>query len=131
VLQKKRSNVKNKNHNILQDDLFTDLCTGTFISVCYSFLLISNKFCNLSLLIGWEGGGSAVRKTYCTVLAHSSKAELWALEAHVHKIAYGPLIDTALYVMLLMQANPLPYLGKWEGVGPGNLDFFGAQMALA
>ncbi len=25
----------------------------------------------------------------------------WALEAHVHKTTYGPLIDTALYVMLL------------------------------
>ncbi len=28
---------------------------------------------------------------------------------------YGPLIDTALYVMLLMWENPL--LGKWDGVG--------------
>ncbi len=35
----------------------------------------------------------------------------WALEAHVHKTAYGPLIDMT------------HYLGKWEGVGP--------QMALA
>jgi hypothetical protein len=33
--------------------------------------------------------------------------------AHVHKITYEPLIDTALYVMLLMQANPL--LGQVGG----------------
>ncbi len=26
--------------------------------------------------------------------------------ARVHKTAYGPLIDTALYLMLLMQPNP-------------------------
>jgi hypothetical protein len=41
----------------------------------------------------------------------------WSLElpfgAHVHKITNGPLIDTALYVMFLMQANPL--LGQVEG----------------
>ncbi len=29
------------------------------------------------------------------------------MEAHVHKTAYGPVIDTALYAMLLMRANPL------------------------
>ncbi len=28
-------------------------------------------------------------------------------ETHVHKITYGSLIDTAMYVMLLMRANPL------------------------
>ena len=27
--------------------------------------------------------------------------------SHVHKITYGPLIDTALYVMRLMGANTL------------------------
>ena len=49
------------------------LCTGAFLNVPYSFLLISNKFCEISLL-HWpmfrdvEGGGaSAVRKIYCTV----------------------------------------------------------------
>ncbi len=51
----------------------------------------------------------------------------WALEALVHKTTYGPLIDTALYVMLLMRANP--FLGQVGG-GPGNLNFFGCQMAL-
>jgi hypothetical protein len=34
----------------------------------------------------------------------------------IHKTTYGPLIDTAPCVMLLMRANPLGYLGKWEGV---------------
>ncbi len=33
--------------------------------------------------------------------------------AHVHKTIYGPMIDMALYVMLLMHANPL--LGQVEG----------------
>ncbi len=37
----------------------------------------------------------------------SPKAELWALEANVHKTTYGPVMDTALYVMLLMRANLL------------------------
>jgi hypothetical protein len=35
---------------------------------------------------------------------------------HVHKTTYGPLIDTALYVMQ---------------VGGGNLDFFGHKMTPA
>jgi hypothetical protein len=32
------------------------LCTGAVLYVCDSFLLISNKFCDLSLL-QWGGGG--------------------------------------------------------------------------
>ena len=35
--------------------------------------------------------------------------------SHVHKISYGHLIDTALYVMCLMGENPL--LGPLEGLG--------------
>ncbi len=35
------------------------------------------------------------------------------LEAHVHKTTYGPVIDTALFVMLLMRENPL--LGQRGG----------------
>jgi len=27
--------------------------------------------------------------------------------AHVYKTTYGPLIDTAMYVMILMRENPL------------------------
>ena len=58
--------------------------------------------------------------TLCTILPH------WGLEgggmgpetAHVHKITYGPLIDTALYVICLMVANPLLWplegLGHWK-----------------
>jgi hypothetical protein len=38
---------------------------------------------------------------------------MYALEAHVHKTTYGPLIDMALYVMLLMRENPL--LGQVGG----------------
>jgi hypothetical protein len=28
-------------------------------------------------------------------------------------------------------AGSIHFLGKWEGVGPKNLDFFGPQMAFA
>ncbi len=42
------------------------------------------------------------------------------------KTTYGPLIDTALYDMILMQANPL--LGQVEGgLALENLDFFEHQ----
>jgi hypothetical protein len=84
--------------------------------VCYSFLLISNKFCDLSLLHG--GGGQFGQKNllHCAP-SLSPRAKLWALDAHVHETTYEPLIDTALYEMLLMRASPL--LGQaWEGVGP-------------
>ncbi len=63
------------------------LCTEAFLFVRYSFLLIFNKFCDLSLL-QWP-----------------------------HTPTYGPLIDTALFVMLLM-TNPLM-----------RLNLFGPQMA--
>jgi len=41
--------------------------------------------------------------------------------AHVHKNTNGRVIYTALYVMILMRANPL--LGPLEG--PEHLDFLG------
>jgi hypothetical protein len=48
------------------------LCTGAFFYVCYSFLLISIKFCDLSLKFSALGrGSSGIRKIYCTVLPHS------------------------------------------------------------
>jgi hypothetical protein len=70
--------------------------------VRYSFLLISNEFCD------WRGGGECDEKNllhFAPSLSH--RAKLWALEAHVHKTTYELLIDTALYIILLMQANPL------------------------
>ncbi len=48
------------------------------------------------------------------------------IDTHVHKTTCRPLIDTALYVMLLMQANPL--LGhRGRGLGPGHLNFLGPK----
>jgi hypothetical protein len=44
---------------------FHFLCTGAFLYVPYSFLLISNKFCGLSLL-HWQLHCRAVRKRYCS-----------------------------------------------------------------
>ena len=45
--------------------------------------------------------------------------------SHVHKITYGPLVDTALYVRCLMGANPLR--GPFEGLGHESLNFFGPK----
>ena len=48
--------------------------------------------------------------------------------SHVHKIIYGPLIDTALYVMCLMGANSLKGKGYYNtNYWPGckNLLFIG------
>ncbi len=42
-------------------------CNVAFLYVYYSFLLISEKFCDLSLLI-WTLYCSAVRKIYCTAV---------------------------------------------------------------
>ena len=49
--------------------------------------------------------------------------------SHVHKITYGPLIDTALFVMCLMGANPL--LRPLEGLGHESLDFHGPTFPMA
>jgi hypothetical protein len=56
----------------------------------------------------------------------------WALEApiaHVHKTTYGPLINTALHVMLLMRANP--FRGQVGGGWSLEISTFWAPVALA
>jgi hypothetical protein len=65
------------------------------------------------------GGGRAVSKIYCTRRLKLATIPLYnplksPVGAHVHKTAYGFLIDMALYVMLLMWANSL--LGQVGGV---------------
>jgi hypothetical protein len=62
----------------------------------------------------WEGGGggSAIRKIYCTGPWKLATIPLYnplksPLETHVNTTTSEPLIDTAQYVMLLMRANPL------------------------
>jgi hypothetical protein len=86
-------------------------------------LLISNKFTAPATVQGgiemWVGGGSAVRKINCTGPWKFATIPLYnplkpPVGAHVHKTTYGPLINTDLYVMLLMRANPLQ-----EQVGEG------------
>ncbi len=47
------------------------------------------------------------------------------LDIYVHETTHGPLIDTALYVMVFMRANPL--LGKWEGLSPRFSTFLGPK----
>jgi hypothetical protein len=60
----------------------------------------------------------------------SPKAELWALKAHVHNNLWISDCFTALYVMFLMQANPL--LGQVGGGWALEISpFFWLQMALA
>jgi hypothetical protein len=120
-------------------------CPRRYLILCYSFLLISNKFCDFSLMRWVGGGGEQCGKKnllHCAPLL-SPKAELWALESHVLKTTYVPLIDTALYVMLLMRANPLhgqvgggwatgisTFLGpKWH-MPNGSLPFHKAKTSL-
>ncbi len=69
---------------------------------------------------GWGGQCGKKNLLHCAP-SLSSKAKPWAVEAHVHETTNGPLIDTALYLIHLMRANPL--LGQVGGVGP--------QIALA
>ncbi len=81
------------------------------------FPVDSNKFCDLSLLY-WVGGQCDKKNLLHYAPSLSLKAELWALEAHVHKTTNAPLTHTALYGLLLMPANPL--LGQvGGGLGPG------------
>ncbi len=69
-----------------------------------SILLISNKFCDLSLL-HWMGG-SAVRIVIALCSLTSPKAGP-GRSCKIHKTTYGPLIYTALYVMHYMLSNSL------------------------
>jgi hypothetical protein len=67
----------------------------------------------------WGGGGSVVRKMYCTGPWKLALIPLYnplksPVGAHVHKITYGSLNNMALYIMLLMRVNQV----------------FGPQMAL-
>ncbi len=110
-----------------------NLCTEAFLYVRYRFPLISNKFCNLGLL-RWP----LLRAWYRDVgEGCSAEGQGWKLAtiplynplkspvgAHIHITTYGPLIDTALNVMLLMRANSL--LGQ---VGGGRA--LGPQMTFA
>jgi hypothetical protein len=64
-------------------------------------------------------GGEAVRLEKFTA----------PIRDHVHKTAYGPLIDKAIYVMLLMRENPLR--GQVGEVWPWKFQLFRPQTALA
>jgi hypothetical protein len=49
--------------------------------------------------------------------------------AHVHKTTFEPLIDTALYVMLLMRGKSITW-ASGRGLGPGKHDILGPPMSL-
>ncbi len=51
--------------------------------------------------------GVALKLMYIKVTAYSTEYRMQNTETHVHKIIYGALIDTALYLMLFMRAKPL------------------------
>ncbi len=80
------------------------------------------------------GGGQCVRKIYCTGPWRLATIPLYnplksPVGAHVHKIAYGPLIDTVLGpVHNAFDAAKSVTWASGRGLGPGNLDFFGPQM---
>jgi hypothetical protein len=61
------------------------LCTGALLYVRYSFLLISKKFCDLSLLHS-VGGQCGKKKLMGWAPSHFPKAQLWALKAQIQYI---------------------------------------------
>jgi hypothetical protein len=74
-----------------------------------------------------------LNRTSAVMLLNRNGGVVWALKppvALVHKTTlctydlYGPVHNA-------FDAGSIYYLGKWEGVGPWNLNFFGPQMALA
>jgi hypothetical protein len=75
----------------------------------------------IKLLYAPERPSKAIKFLYAPAVPPST---VWALPswALVHKSTYAPMIYTALCII---------YLGKWRGLGPGNLEFFGPQMAFA
>jgi hypothetical protein len=58
---------------------------------------------------------------------HTWASPGWAL---VLKTTYAPMIYTAPCILLLMGAASITR-ASGKGLGPGNLEFFGPQMALA
>jgi hypothetical protein len=61
------------------------------------------------LQVGDTGPVESARRSNSRVLGSpfsGLSGQIQNKETHVHKTTYGPLIDTALYLMLLMRANP-------------------------
>ncbi len=95
--------------------LSVPLCTLQFLLIYNKFLWF--KFNALATVQGvWRcgGGGGAhvVRKMYYTGPWKLALIPLYnplksPMGAHVHKTTYGPLNNTALYIMLLMRVNQL------------------------
>ncbi len=80
------------------------LCTGGAYYVPYSFLFISNKFCN------WGGAARAGwLSSFIHLLLHPTP--VWPrnlpYKIFVHKTTYAPMIYTALCLMFWMHAYPL------------------------
>jgi hypothetical protein len=69
-----------------------------------------------------------VRYSFLIPLYNLLKSSVEA-HSHVHKTTYGPQIDTALYVKLLMQGKSITW-ASGRGLGPGNLDLFWHQIAF-
>jgi hypothetical protein len=86
-----------------------------------------------SFLINFVMGGSGPSRAIKFLCAPAPPPPtVWALKppswALVHKTTYAPMIYTALCIMFWMCEYPL--LEQVGGFGPGNLKFFGPQMAL-
>ncbi len=102
------------------------LCTVGAYYVPYSCLLISKKFCN-----GGERPEQGEQVPLCTC---SSTPSVWALKppswSLVHITTYAPMVYTALCIMCLDACISITW-GSMRGLGPGILEFFRPQMALA
>ncbi len=106
----------------LSNGAHINICRNRRVPLCtLQFPVYSNKlwfkFSSLATVQGgiemWGGGVGAVRKIYFTGPGSSLPYRYITRWAHVHKTTHGPMIDMALYVMLLMHENPL--LGQVEG----------------
>ncbi len=96
-------------------------CTGAFLYVSYSFCWFLT-----SLWFKFTAQATALqcgKKIYCDAVRLKKVTQ--NTETHVHKTTYEPLIDTALYVMLLMLLSSKalrmgPYkslfIGLWRDV---------------
>ncbi len=90
---------------------------------CASAVMLLNRTSAVMLL----------NRTSAVMLLNRTRGVVWALDhlwALVHKTNYAPMIYSALCFMLLMWVASITW-ASGRGLGPGNLNFFGPQMALA
>jgi hypothetical protein len=80
--------------------------------------------------MGGSGPSRAIKFLYAPAppTPHSMGSETF-LKALVHKTTYAPMIYTALCIMFWMRCISITW-ASGRGLGPGNLELLGPQMAL-